>query len=555
MNKSPSNQSNNLNGSSGMHASRRRFQLPFTGEKYEGLGIDAPTPPGSTSGAKDRKLAADRKLMEAWNAEAYALDQTATPLADALADYRRARVVSFDVPGHKQGRGNRELTDYLGQQCLSVDVNSMKPLDNLINPVSIIKEAQELAADAFGASEAAFMVNGTSGAVQAMIMSQVGRGEKIIMPRNVHRSAINALILSGAVPIYVDPDTNDELGIPLAMKLDAVREAMDAHPDAKALLVNNPTYYGVCSKLLELTELAHERNMKVLVDEAHGTHFYFGKDLPINAMAAGADMAAVSLHKTGGSLTQSSLLLMGPNINANYVRQVINLTQTTSSSYLLMVSLDITRRSLALRGETTYGNVVQYADYAREEINKLHDYLAIDETYANGDSFYAFDKTKLSIHTRQVGLSGLEVYDLLRDDYNIQIEFGDLSNVLAILSVGDRAAAIERLIAALRDIRRLHKGSARGMLSSEYITPHVQMTPQEAFYSEKIQVPLDESLGAISTEFVMCYPPGIPILAPGELVTREALDYIHYAKDRGASMSGPEDPTLQTLGVIPESLE
>ena len=346
---------------------KRRFHLPYTGEKYHRQRPDHPEPPGSIKDAKDWKLADDRKLMEAWTNEAYALDQTATPLADALADYRRARMLSFDVPGHKQGRGNRELTDYLGKQCLSVDVNSMKPLDNLIHPVSVIKEAQELAADAFGAAEAAFMVNGTSGAVQAMVMSQVQRGEKIIMPRNVHRSAINALILSGAIPIYVDPDTNDELGIPLGMKVDALREAMDAHPDAKAVLINNPTYYGVCANLLALAQLAHERGMKVLVDEAHGTHFYFGKDLPINAMVAGADMAAVSLHKTGGSLTQSSLLLMGPDVNADYVRQIINLTQTTSASYLLMVSLDITRRSLALRGEETYGNVVQYANYARQK--------------------------------------------------------------------------------------------------------------------------------------------------------------------------------------------
>ena len=182
------------------------------------------------------------------------------------------------------------------------------------------------------------------------------------------------------------------------------------------------------------------------------------------------------------------------------------------------------------------------------------DYLAFDESYCDGDGFYAFDKTKLSIHTRNVGLSGLEVYDLLRDDYNIQIEFGDLSNVLAILSVGDRISAIERLIAALRDIKRLHKKSPGDMLRSEYIEPRVRLTPQDAFYAEKQQVPLQRALGAISTEFVMCYPPGIPILAPGEVVTKDVLDYIHYAKERGASMTGPEDTAVEYLGVIPSTI-
>ena len=219
------------------------------------------------------------------------------PIYEALKEYRNNRIVSFDVPGHKQGRANTKLTEFLGKDCMSVDVNSMKPLDNLCHPTSVIKEAMDLAAKAFGASHAFFMVNGTSSAVQAMVMSVCKMGEKIIMPRNVHRSAINALILSGAQPIYVDPKMNADLGISLGMTVEGVRQAIEQHPDAKAVFVNNPTYYGICSNLREIVKMAHEAHMQVLVDEAHGTHFYFGENMPVNAMAAGADFAAVSIHK------------------------------------------------------------------------------------------------------------------------------------------------------------------------------------------------------------------------------------------------------------------
>lgn len=235
--------------------------------------------------------------------------QLKAPIYEALQKYKAIRMVPFDVPGHKQGKGNPQLTEFLGEKCLSVDVNSMKSLDNLVHPISVIKEAEELAADAFGAQHAFFMVNGTTAAVQSMIMSVCKQNDKIIMPRNVHRSAINALIISGAIPIYVNPGINKQLGIPLGMSIAEVKKAIEENPDAKAIFVNNPTYYGICSDLRSITVLAHHYNMYVLVDEAHGTHFYFGENMPVSAMAAGADMAAVSMHKTGGSLTQSSFLL------------------------------------------------------------------------------------------------------------------------------------------------------------------------------------------------------------------------------------------------------
>lgn len=478
------------------------------------------------------------------------LSQSNAPILEALERYKKMRVLPFDVPGHKRGKGNKELTDFLGEQCLTVDVNSMKPLDNLCHPVSVIKDAQKLAAKAFGAKDAFFMINGTTSAVQAMVLSVCKRGEKIIMPRNVHRSAINALIISGAVPVYVNPGTNKKIGIPLGMSVEDVKKAILENRDAKAILVNNPTYYGICSNLKEITDLAHSYGMKVLVDEAHGTHFYFSDKLPMSAMEAGADMAAVSMHKTGGSLTQSSILLINNDINKGYVHQIINLTQTTSASYLLMSSLDITRRNLALNGEKIVDDIINLAEYARKEINELEGYYAYSKELIDNKYVCDFDITKLSICTLGLGLAGIEVYSILRDEYEIQIEFGDLGNVLAIISVGDKKLAIERLVSALYDIERLYAKPGREMFDHEYINPQVIMAPQEAFYADKKSIPIEDSENKICSEFVMCYPPGIPILAPGEKITREILDYIKYAKEKGCSLTGTEDEKIEYINVV-----
>ena len=468
------------------------------------------------------------------------LSQENAPIYEALERFRRMRIVPFDVPGHKHGRGNKELVELLGERCVSIDVNSMKPLDNLCHPVSVIKDAEQLAAEAFHASHAFLMVGGTTSSVQAMVLSCCKKGDKIILPRNVHRSVINALVLCGAIPIYVNPDVDHNLGISLGMKVSQVEMAIQKHPDAVAVFVNNPTYYGICSDLRSIVKKAHAHGMKVLVDEAHGTHFYFGENLPVSAMEAGADMASVSMHKSGGSLTQSSFLLVGPSMHAGYVRQIINLTQTTSGSYLLLSSLDISRRNLALRGRETFEKVMELAEYARSEINEIPGFYAFSKELINGDSVFDFDVTKLSVHTLEVGLAGIEVYDLLRDEYDIQIEFGDFGNVLAYLSIGDRKRDVERLVSALSEISRRFGKEKVDLLEQEYIPPLVAVSPQDAFYAPKEALPLEHCVGRICSEFVMCYPPGIPLLAPGEQVTQAIVEHIVYAKEKGCTLTGPD---------------
>ncbi len=478
------------------------------------------------------------------------LSQQNAPIYEALRRFERMRVVPFDVPGHKRGKGNAELTEFLGADCMSMDVNSMKPLDNLCHPVSVIADAETLAAQAFGAAHAFFMVGGTTSAVQSMILSVCKEGDKIILPRNVHRSVINALILCGATPIYINPQTDKRLGISLGMRLSDVEEAIQKNPEAVAVLVNNPTYYGICSNLQGIVDLAHAHGMKALVDEAHGTHFYFGKDLPLSGMAAGADFASVSMHKSGGSLTQSSFLLVGQDVNADYVRQIINLTQTTSGSYLLLSSLDLSRKNLALHGEEIFKKVMEFSGYARDEINQIGDYYAYSKELINGDTVYDFDPTKLSINTIDIGLAGIEVYDILRDEYDIQVEFGDIGNILAYISVGDRPRDIERLVSALAEIRRRYKRDKGGMWVLEYINPQVACSPKQAFYAKKQSLPIGSTAGQVCSEFVMCYPPGIPILAPGERITEEILTYIEYAKEKGCFLTGPEDLEIEYLNVL-----
>ena len=478
------------------------------------------------------------------------IEQYSAPVYEALEAFRRQRVVPFDVPGHKRGRGNPELVELLGERCLSLDVNSMKPLDNLGHPTSVIRRAEELAADAFGAAHAFLMVNGTTSSVQAMILAVCKAGEKIILPRNVHKSVINALVLGGGIPVYVPVKVEERIGIALGMDPEAFEKTVEEHPDATAVFLNNPTYYGICSDLARITQIAHEHGMRVLVDEAHGTHLYFGEDLPVSGIAAGADLTAVSMHKSGGSLTQSSILLCGQDMDPEYVRQVINLSQTTSASYLLLSSLDISRRNLALRGKESFEKVVRMAQYARDEINEIGGFYAYGKELIDGKHVFDYDVTKLSVYTGDTGLTGIEVYDLLRDEYDIQIEFGDIGNLLAYISIGDRQQDIERLVGALEDIRCNYAKDSEPIRMNDFIQPDMEKSPREAFYSPKEQIPVEEAAGRISGEMVMCYPPGIPILTPGELVTQEIVEYILYAKEKGCSLQGTLDPDADRLCVI-----
>lgn len=483
----------------------------------------------------------------------YKMDHSKLPLYDALKDHIDSRVIPFDVPGHKRGRGNAYLSNFLGKSVMAADVNSMKPLDFICNPISVIKEAEDLMADAYGADEAFFIVNGTSQAVQAMVMSAVSEGETIIMPRNVHKSAINALILSGAIPHYVYPHIEEEFGMVSGMSADDIIKAIKDVPHAKAVFVINPTYYGIVSDLQEIIDIAHAHDMHVIVDEAHGAHFPFHREFPYSAIGLGADMVASSLHKTGGSLTQSSVLLLNKGrIKRNHVKTIINLTQTTSASYILMTSLDLTRKFLVVEGEKTFEKVLSLAKMAREKINRIEGLIAFDDQVFSKKGCFDFDTTKLGINVIGLGLTGLNVYDILRDDYNIQVEMGDAHNILAILSIGDSEKEVNQLVSALYAISNNYRRDKLELGFKHFSSTDVRLSPRQAFYSEMTRYKLIESVGKISGEFVMIYPPGIPILAPGEYITQEIVDYIQLLKEEKGTLSGLDDTNGDYIYCIKE---
>ncbi|OPJ55074.1 aminotransferase class I/II-fold pyridoxal phosphate-dependent enzyme [Alkalithermobacter paradoxus] len=480
------------------------------------------------------------------------LDQTMTPLFTALKDYHSKNVIPFDVPGHKHGVGLRELADFIGDRVLEVDVNSMKCLDNLSNPIGVIAEAEELAADAYWADYAYFMVNGTTAAVQAMIMSVCEPGDKIILPRNAHKSATSAIILSGAIPVYIQPEINEELGIAMGVSIQEIERAIGKHPDAKAIFLINPTYYGAISDLAGIVKIAHRNGIAVLVDEAHGAHMHFHPELPESAMSVGADMAAVSMHKTGGSLTQSSVLLVRDGIvDAKQVRTTINLTQTTSASYLLMTSLDVARKQLATNGQEMIENVLTLVRDARDKINKIDGLYAFGKELIDTPGVYDFDETKLGINVRKLGLTGYEVYDILRDEYNIQMELGDNYNVLAIVSLGDTKENLDKLVDALYDISIKHRRDEEIKLKKSILkNPDLIVAPRDAFYSTKHSILLEDAVGEISGESVMVYPLGIPIIVPGEKITKDIVEYIKFLKEEEVVLQGTQDPYVDYINVL-----
>lgn len=482
------------------------------------------------------------------------MNQNRTPLFDALKNYVETDVIPFHVPGHKRGKGAVELSQYLGSRVFEVDVNGMEDLDNICNPIGVIKEAEMLLAELYGADDSFFLVNGTSQGVQSMILASCGPGHEIIMPRNAHKSTVGGMILSGAIPVYVQPEIDNDLGIAMGMSIDSVKRAISKHPHATALFVINPTYYGVTSDLIEICRIAHEHDMLVLVDEAHGSHFPFSDKLPISGMEAGADMCAMSLHKTGGSMTQSSALLIrkSDKIASSAVKSAINLTQTTSASYVLMASIDVARKQLALKGREMIEKAVEFSQNARSAINEIEGLYAFGESLVGMPGVFDFDPTKLSIHVKRLGLSGYQVESILRKKHNIQIELSDIYNIMAIITLGDREEDIDMLVKALRRVASECKMENEKKVFSAPLKPKMVVSPRDAHYSSKKTVKLEESIGEISGEMIMAYPPGIPVICPGEKVSKDVIDYVLMLKGEKTQLQGTEDPFVDYIKVLGE---
>ena len=478
------------------------------------------------------------------------INKNLSSIAEAMRRYSEDGALAFHTPGHKQGLGAHSLLkELITAEGLRREVSLMEELDDLHDPQTCIKAAQDMAAELWHADEAFFMVNGTTSAVQAMIMATLNPGDLVLVPRNAHRCVMSGLILSGARPIYLMPETDSTFGISLNLSVETVRNAIDKYPQAKALIIVSPNYYGVASDLSTIAELLHKRGMLLLVDEAHGAHLRFSDKLPISAIDAGADLAAQSTHKLLGSLTQTSMLMLKSKlVDVERVKRTVSLLQSTSPNYLLLASLDIARLQMQESGRELIERAIRLSEQLRNSINQI-DGL---QTFSKINDF-DLDLTKFTVKVSDLGMTGIEAEKILRHQYKIQCELSDVNNLLFLITFADTDKEIDRLISNLQDLPAHRKQTDVNLKpNSIFKIPNSEsaITPREAFYSPKITVDINSAINKICAEEVTFYPPGIPILQPGELITAEVVDYIKANKNIGRRLIGAADTSLNTISVV-----
>lgn len=500
------------------------------------------------------------------------------PIAAAMQAYARDGALAFHTPGHKQGLGAHPLLRRLiTAEGLREEVSLMEELDDLHEPTMCIKEAEELAAALYGADKCCFMINGTTGAIHTMLMGTLGPGDSVLVPRNAHRSMIGGIIIAGAQPVYMQPAIDERLGIALGVTAETVAAAIAEHPEARAVALVYPSYYGVTVDLAAVAAMAHAHGMLLLVDEAHGPHLRFSAELPAQALDCGADVVAQSTHKIVGSMTQTSMLFAkGERVDYERLREAASLLSSTSPNQLLLASLDIARLQLAESGAERIGYAVRLARALRAKIN------AIPGLWSPGEEYFGagrLDVTKITVSVRSLGISGVEAEQYLRHTEKIQCELSDAYNVLFIISYADTAEVGARLLVALRHLAEHFSGAAgeptatgggvaaiaeagdfaqEAAASGKLFTvraalpavPECAFSPREAFFAAKERVDFTQAAGCIAAEQVMFYPPGIPLLVPGDRIEQRTLTYIREQQALGLKVVGPEDTELRTLKVV-----
>lgn len=491
-------------------------------------------------------------------------NQEKMPFVEALESYKEQHFVPFHTPGHKIGvEAPQLLKDWMGA-ALPYDLGVMYALDDLHEPERELKAAQNLTAELYGANYCWFSINGTTALIEAMIMGTVGPDETIIIPREAHRSVISGLVLSGAKPIYMGCQFDERWGIPLGVSLDDAVKTMDAHPEAKAILLVYPNYYGVGVDIVNIVKEAHKRGLVVLVDEAHGPHLPFSENLPIEAVAAGADLVAQSTHKSVGSLTQTSWLLgQGDKINQRRITQMHQMLQSTSPNYIFLGSLDMARHQLATEGKVLISRTVDLSLYLRNELHKISGITTMEYTDIR-DQVVNYDCTKVLIDAKELGLTGIEFEQMLRK-YRIEVELVQSHHVLVLITIGDTKESVTALIQAVQAIsdtvlskspESSNKGNDnlqnRSKDSAVLPEPIVRVTPRNAMYANREQVWLQDALHRIAGETIAYYPPGIPCVAVGEEISSSVLQYIENRKALGYVPNGADDISLETIWVLQE---
>ena len=479
------------------------------------------------------------------------------PIAEAVLRYAGLGVLPLHTPGHKGGRGAHPLLhSFFTEEGLRADVSLSAELDDLHAPTGCIRAAEEMAAEAYGADAAYFMVNGTTGALHTMLLAALAPGDVLLVPRNVHRSVVGAMILTGVRPVYMQPEIDTRLGIAMGVSFAAVERAVQEHPEARAALLVYPTYYGVATELREIADLLHAHDMLLLTDAAHGAHFAFSEELPPSAMAAGADLSAESTHKLLGSLTQTSMLLARDGrVSADRIRAASGIMQTTSPNEILLASLDLARVQMAEGGAERLASAIRCAHELRRRINELTGLWAFGAERMGAPGMAALDPLKLTVQVTGLGLTGFAAEEELRRR-GVAVELADARNVLLLLSYADGARETERLLAALRDMASecapmcISRGAA-AFLALPSI-PRMGMEPRAAYFAPHECVCVEVAEGRIAAETIVFYPPGIPVLAAGDVIDGATLSYLSAMVAAGARVVGAADTSLRTLLVIAE---
>jgi arginine decarboxylase len=494
------------------------------------------------------------------------LDQHRTPYFQALLDYVDSGVLPFHTPGHIQGNGmDLAFREFIGDNVCAIDLTPMPGIDDLLQPTESIKEAQELAAEAWGADHSFFLINGSTSGNQCMMMAAVNPGEKIAVPRNSHKSMLGGLIMSGAEPIYMQPEVDEELRMDHCVTPETVSETIARNPDLVAVYLVSPTYYGVAADLEAIERIVHGAGKLLLVDEAWGPHFHFHPDLPLSATTAGADLCINSTHKMLSAFSQCAILHQkGPRIRLDRLTAVLKMFLSTSPNLPMVASLDVARKQMATEGEALLTRTIALAQEIRTRINTIPGLYCFGEELRGRKGVFALDPTKIAVTVTGLGYTGYEASAVLRRRHNIQVELADLFNVVALVTIGTTQDAADRLVMALsemaRDDRKLDMFAPSGVLEQRLrrgnfrlpAIPPMRLRPRDAFLAPAEFVKFRESVGRICAETLTPYPPGIPVIAPGEEITAEIVDYVRLELKAGVRIQGPYDDDLRTIRVVKE---
>lgn len=469
----------------------------------------------------------NRSVIGNWN----------TPVYNAIKAYTDANPLPFHMPGHKLGAGIP--VEFL-KEIEKLDLTEISGTDNLHKPTGAIREAQELAAAAFGARESYFLVNGSTVGLHAAIAAMCRPGQRLIVGRDCHRAVINGMLLAGVTPAYMLPEYSGTFCINTGITAPAVRKALEATPDAAGVLITRPNYYGICSNIEEIAGVVHAYGKPLAVDEAHGAHLAFNSRLPVSALEAGADICVQSAHKTLPAFTQGAYLHVGSGrIDAERLRYYLDMFQTTSPSYVIMAFLDIAREIMQKSGEALLNGLLDSITTCGARMASTGIKLL-----GTGDvPGFEFDATRITANVSSLGMTGYNAENLLRRKYNIQVEMSDLHNIVCISTVSDDADGIAKLFDSLSD---LDKYGERGVHPVEFeykglTIPNMVAEPSEILNAGTVRIALENAAGRVSREIISPYPPGMALVCPGEVFTADTVEYLTHIRQCGGVVHGIDE--------------